>query len=509
MLIGTHQTDIVFIHSQNRKLKRNDANCGSMQYADEMLMVHLGNQQPQQEFDIYFIGNAIRTPPKLAYRSQHFYKRLQEKDCLISTSSGKKVVMKSDKGIIVVTPPYLPDGKLTAEEVETTYSVAIVRIHVESALFVRDCKPKSLPFSADLFSSLARVIDLPLITRAKIGHNAVDEFDVISMYKIIPNLSPEDTTQAGHNDFSEVKTEIALTSLNASSVKWSHTFATRQRTDCNSAIHSSETDRRNWRLPLKRIVCSRDLIKGSGFRCCPPGTMLYISTARYENQATRPKRGIEPRWVRERKGYHETTAVDIPSLNPGDFNAKVGREDIFRPTIGKESLHAISSDNGVRLVNFATSKNLIVKSTTFPHKDIHKYTWTSPDGLTHNQIDHILIDKRRHTSIVDIRTFRDADCNSDHYLVIGELRERLSVAKQVEQQVNITKFNILKLKDEEAKQNYQVEISNRFATLESSDEVEKELDVNSVWENIRDSIKIAAEQSIGYYETKKKKPWFD
>ncbi|KAJ4445875.1 hypothetical protein ANN_12560 [Periplaneta americana] len=188
----------------------------------------------------------------------------------------------------------------------------------------------------------------------------------------------------------------------------------------------------------------------------------------------------------------------------GDFNAKVGREDIFRPTIGKESLHAISSDNGVRLVNFATSKNLIVKSTTFPHKDIHKYTWTSPDGLTHNQIDHILIDKRRHTSIVDIRTFRGADCNSDHYLVIGELRERLSVAKRVEQQVNITKFNILKLKDEEAKQNYQVEISNRFATLESSDEVEKELDINSVWENIRDSIKIAAEQSIGYYETKKK-----
>ncbi|KAJ4442895.1 hypothetical protein ANN_04488 [Periplaneta americana] len=102
------------------------------------------------------------------------------------------------------------------------------------------------------------------------------------------------------------------------------------------------------------------------------------------------------------------------------------------------------------------------------------------DGLTHNQIDHILIDKRRHTSIVDIRTFRGADCNSDHYLVIGELRERLSVAKRVEQQVNITKFNILKLKDEEAKQNYQVEISN-FATLESSDEVEKELDVNSVW----------------------------
>jgi hypothetical protein len=58
----------------------------------------------------------------------------------------------------------------------------------------------------------------------------------------------------------------------------------------------------------------------------------------------------------------------------GDFNAKVGREDIFKPTIGNESLHEISDDNGVRLVNFATSKNLKVKSTIFPHRNIHKYT---------------------------------------------------------------------------------------------------------------------------------------
>jgi hypothetical protein len=49
----------------------------------------------------------------------------------------------------------------------------------------------------------------------------------------------------------------------------------------------------------------------------------------------------------------------------GDFNAKVGRENIFKPTIGNESLHEISKDNGVRVVNFATSKNLIVKITMF------------------------------------------------------------------------------------------------------------------------------------------------
>jgi hypothetical protein len=40
----------------------------------------------------------------------------------------------------------------------------------------------------------------------------------------------------------------------------------------------------------------------------------------------------------------------------GDFNAKVGRENIFKPIICNESLHEASNDNGVRVVNFATSK---------------------------------------------------------------------------------------------------------------------------------------------------------
>jgi len=92
----------------------------------------------------------------------------------------------------------------------------------------------------------------------------------------------------------------------------------------------------------------------------------------------------------------------------GDFNAKVGRENIFKTTIGNDSLHQDSNDNGVRLVNFATSKNRVVKSTMFPHRNIHMYTWTSPDGNTHNQIDHVLINRRRKSSILDVRSFRGA-----------------------------------------------------------------------------------------------------
>jgi len=132
----------------------------------------------------------------------------------------------------------------------------------------------------------------------------------------------------------------------------------------------------------------------------------------------------------------------------GDFNAKVGRENIFKPIIGNESLHQHSNDDDdVRIVTFATSKNLVVKNTMFPHRNIHKYTWPSPVGKTHNQIDQILIDRRRYSSILDVRSFRGADCDTDHSLVIAKLRERLAVRKQAAQNFDGEKFNLRKLNE--------------------------------------------------------------
>jgi endonuclease/exonuclease/phosphatase family metal-dependent hydrolase len=114
----------------------------------------------------------------------------------------------------------------------------------------------------------------------------------------------------------------------------------------------------------------------------------------------------------------------------GDFNAKVGREDIFKPTTENESLHEINNDNGLKVVHFATSKNLSVKNTMSPHRNIHQHTWTSPDGNTHIQIDHIPIDKRRHSGVLDVPSFRAADCDTDHYLVVAKITERIAVNKQ-------------------------------------------------------------------------------
>jgi len=135
----------------------------------------------------------------------------------------------------------------------------------------------------------------------------------------------------------------------------------------------------------------------------------------------------------------------------GDFNEKLGTEDVFKLRVGNESLHQDSNDNGIIIVNFATSNNLIFKSTIFPHRKIHKYTWTSTDGKTHNQIDHTLIDKRWNSSILDVRSSRGADCDTDHYLMVAKLSERLAVNKQAAQNFDMDRFNLRNLRELEVR----------------------------------------------------------
>ena len=115
----------------------------------------------------------------------------------------------------------------------------------------------------------------------------------------------------------------------------------------------------------------------------------------------------------------------------GDFNAKVGKEAIFKPTVGNESLYQNGNDNGVRIVKFATSKQSVFTNMASPHLNIHKYIWTFPDGKTHSQIDHILmIDRRWQSSTHDVRSFRRADCDTNHYLEVAKVRKRLIVSTQ-------------------------------------------------------------------------------
>jgi hypothetical protein len=112
---------------------------------------------------------------------------------------------------------------------------------------------------------------------------------------------------------------------------------------------------------------------------------------------------------------------------------------------------------------------------------------------THNQINHFLVDRRRYSSVLEVRSFRAADCGTDHYLVVAKVRERLAVNKQRSQRFHMEKFNLKKLNKVEGKEKYQVEVSNRFASLKDLD---TEVEINSAWETIRENINISAKESL-------------
>jgi hypothetical protein len=105
----------------------------------------------------------------------------------------------------------------------------------------------------------------------------------------------------------------------------------------------------------------------------------------------------------------------------------------------------------------------------FPHRNIHKHTWTSPNGKTHNQIGHNLINRRRHSSVLDVQSFRAADYDTDHFLVVAKIKERLAVNKQGSQKYRMERFNLKKLNEVVGKVKYLFEVSERFSALEALD----------------------------------------
>jgi len=77
-----------------------------------------------------------------------------------------------------------------------------------------------------------------------------------------------------------------------------------------------------------------------------------------------------------------------------------------------------------------------------------------------------LIGRRWNSSLLYIRSFRGADCDTDHYLMVAKVREKLVVSKYTEQKFDV-RFNLKKLSELEFRKQYQIKISSSFAALEN------------------------------------------
>ena len=104
-----------------------------------------------------------------------------------------------------------------------------------------------------------------------------------------------------------------------------------------------------------------------------------------------------------------------------------------------------------------------------------------------------------------MQSFGGADCDTDHYLVVAEVRERLAVSKQAAQKFDRERFNLRKLSELEVGKQYQIEIMKRLAALENLNDSEN---IIRAWENFQENIKTSAKESLGLYELKQHKLWF-
>ncbi|XP_071652502.1 craniofacial development protein 2-like [Temnothorax longispinosus] len=186
-----------------------------------------------------------------------------------------------------------------------------------------------------------------------------------------------------------------------------------------------------------------------------------------------------------------------------DFNAKIGKEDFVRTVTDMHSLHDETSPNGLRLCQLAESTALRIMSTSFSHKDIHKGTWRAPDGRTTNQIDHVLVNRRRRSSILDVRVCRHANCDSDHYLVKVKVRQKISGSNKDKGKKRL-RWDVGRLKVEKV-----VEDTFRKKINEHLQESQSGEDIKTDMEAIRNAITEAAKLAIGEKQRGRNEEWFD
>jgi hypothetical protein len=91
-------------------------------------------------------------------------------------------------------------------------------------------------------------------------------------------------------------------------------------------------------------------------------------------------------------------------------------------------------------------------------------------------------------------------------MVVAEGRGRLAVSKQAAEKFDVEKFNIRKLNELKVRKQDQIKILKRFAALENLNDSQ---DIKRACENTEENIRMSAKDSLGLYELKQHKPWFD
>lgn len=147
----------------------------------------------------------------------------------------------------------------------------------------------------------------------------------------------------------------------------------------------------------------------------------------------------------------------------GDFNARIGSRVQDDTAVGKFG-YGDRDERGDRLVAFAERNNLVITNSFFQKRFHRKWTWKSPNGST-SEIDYIL--SNNINNINDCSVLNNFNTGSDHRMVRCKFRaniklERSKLVKRAKPRVDLMKLR-------HNKTSFQLELHNKFSTLQTED----------------------------------------
>ena len=186
----------------------------------------------------------------------------------------------------------------------------------------------------------------------------------------------------------------------------------------------------------------------------------------------------------------------------GDFNARVGRDDLVWPgVLGKHGSGSMNS-NGLLLLTLCSEFDLTITSTIFQQPDRHKTSWKHVRSNHWHLIDYVIVRRRDISSVYKTQSLCTPGYLSDHKLIRCNMSIPF-VAKKKNSRVPMPKkIDVSVLSDKSKQTELASALDEKLALHETSPDIEH------TWKSLRDCVYETSAEVCGFVK-RKNQDWFD